>query len=207
MGKKRGLYQGPIRNVEIKKKRFKETIKKIFKERAFSDLTVNAVSYKAGISKSLLYRYFGNLNNLLSQLMEENDFSAILEEKLAEEKVLGQQQDSNHFADMLRYLLSSPVSSGLVAWELSSQNRSIYDNLKKREEILQQLFLEKEELKNSNVDVQAIYTILFSSINYLSAYSFMHEVPINGIRADLEPERIISAIQFILNQVKKVGAE
>ncbi len=201
MGNKRGQYQGPIRNVEAKKKRFKDTIKKIVKERAFSELTVNSVSYKAGISKNLLYRYFGNLSNLLGILMEENDYSAMLEEKFSASKTLNKNDSSKLFADILEYMLSSPVSSGLVAWELTSQNRSIFENLKKREEIVQQLFPYQGNSENSTIDIQAIYTILLSSINYLAAYSFMHEVPINGIRVDLEPGRIIDAIQFILNQV------
>lgn len=72
--KKRKPYSSSLRNVEEKKKRFKQAVGKILVCKGFNGLDINKISLEAWISKNLLYRYFGSYKNLIEQYGTEIDF-------------------------------------------------------------------------------------------------------------------------------------
>ncbi len=201
MIKKRGSYNGQIRNVKEKKKRFKETVGKIFTSRNFAELGVNKVANKSGISKSLLYRYFGNFNNLVEQFLLEHDYWSNVDQELSPKSEKQREEVKDIFNGLFDYLVNKPEGSGLVAWELVEQNRPIFNMLKRRESVGDSFFSRTDDNFGKEIDFRAISAILIGGIYYLSAYGFQQEVPFFGLEVDKEGNRIMDAIDFLLDKV------
>ena len=195
-------YNGESRNVSRKKKVFKATIYKIFEERKFNELSVNKVAARSGISKNLIYRYFGTLRNLIDQFIHEVDYWYHLDpltvESIAEQKNRMKQT----FRSLYQYLLVHPDMCGLVIWELCENNRSTTEMLKRREQVSEGYFEDTDKLFGEILDFRAVSAILFAGIYHLSAYSSIQKVSFCGINTSEAQgqERILKAMDTILDK-------
>jgi len=55
-------------------KRLLDTIGKMIAERGFKKIGINAVSAQSGVSKVLIYRYFGSIEGLIIAYIRQYDF-------------------------------------------------------------------------------------------------------------------------------------
>ena len=65
-----------LRNRKATEQRLLSAIQELIEESGFEKLGINAVASKAGVSKMLIYRYFGSLDGLVAAYIER--FSNIL---------------------------------------------------------------------------------------------------------------------------------
>ena len=63
-----------MKNKENTKRRLLDAVGDIIKKNGTGGLGVNKVAQKAGVSKILIYRYFGNLEQLIQAYLLEKDF-------------------------------------------------------------------------------------------------------------------------------------
>ena len=63
-----------MKNKENTKRKLIEAVGAIIKSEGFNKLGVNKVAKAAGVSKMLIYRYFGGLEQLRKAYISENDF-------------------------------------------------------------------------------------------------------------------------------------
>lgn len=65
-----------MKNKENTKKKLLEAVGNIMKDKGAAGLGVNKVAKKAGVSKMLIYRYFGSYETLIQTYIQEKDFWA-----------------------------------------------------------------------------------------------------------------------------------
>lgn len=62
------------RDREATERRLVETIGEMIREGGFEKIGVNAVAERAGVSKILIYRYFGSVDGLVAAYVRQHDF-------------------------------------------------------------------------------------------------------------------------------------
>jgi AcrR family transcriptional regulator len=63
-----------MKNKEVTKRKLLDAVGSIIKTKGFGGLGVNKVAKAAGVSKILIYRYFGTYNQLIITYVREKDF-------------------------------------------------------------------------------------------------------------------------------------
>lgn len=66
--------ENKVKNKENTKRKMLDAVESIIKKEGFSGLGVNKVARVSGVSKILIYRYFGNFEKLLKAYVIEKDF-------------------------------------------------------------------------------------------------------------------------------------
>jgi len=145
----------------------------IIAEKGFKGLRISQISHLAGVDRKLVYRYFGNLDNLIEAYVTENDYWMLFASQL---KALSGNVDSADgrrlIADILqqlfKFFLEEPESQDLILMELTGTNplmRSIHNA---RESIGQDFFHRTDQFfQNSPVNFRAISALLVGGIYYI----------------------------------------
>lgn len=201
MSNRKKSYVGATRNVEEKKRRFLQAVGKIFRNKSHKSLGVNKVSSEAGISKSLLYRYFGNLRNLVELYSEEVDFWLTFEDLHSSSQTDKRQLFKQALSEQFKYVQASPEMQQLVLWELFEANYNTSTLLKKREKVVENHLLEMDGLLQSEVDFRAVLAILIAGMYHLGTFSSVQKVPFCGIDLSSEKgcDRILEAVTFLID--------
>lgn len=202
----------------MKKKstRRKATEKKIMKaaealliEEGFTGLGINAIARQAGVSKELIYRYFGSVPELILELMKDYDYwarwdpSSDVHPASIEEESL-QNILNAMLIEHLNYLHEQPHVKEIRRWELVSKNEITVQLGAAREKAGQQ-FLEDLDPK-SDVDVPAVAAILQSGLIYLVLRSTTLETFFGvNLRTKKGWDRIEKAIKVITAKVFDEG--
>ena len=66
-----------------------DAVQALVEENGFEGLGVNAVATKAGVSKMLIYRYFGSLDELIAAYIQQHDFWINFNQELPDKEHLG----------------------------------------------------------------------------------------------------------------------
>jgi AcrR family transcriptional regulator len=191
-------------------KRRTETEKKIvdamreqLSENGFREIGINAVARRAGVSKELIYRYFGSVEAILERMMREQDFWPSL-------RWLNQLSDDGDkhtpVANMIlrqgRFLRENDVLREIRNWELVDKNDVTAKLADERERASLQF------LRDYDIDPEDCRTpqiaLLFAGMLYLTlrsntADSFM------GIRLDSDDgwDRLNEAVNRSVEQMFK----
>ena len=109
------------RDREATEKRLIDTIGQMVAEQGFEKIGINAVAAQSGVSKILIYRYFGSVEGLLAAYIRKHDFwlnfplETPTKEKLpAFVKMM--------FKSQIEQLRNNPTLKMLYRWELSCNN-------------------------------------------------------------------------------------
>ncbi|RAJ29623.1 TetR family transcriptional regulator [Pedobacter cryoconitis] len=126
----------PMKNKENTKRKLLDAVGVILKKDGFGGLGVNKVAKLAGVSKILIYRYFGDFNELVKSCVVENDFwtNNLTEPAASKDTTLSMQQSINmvlkerfnYFYDhcqMQAALLNDTSDYNIVIKKRSGSNR------------------------------------------------------------------------------------
>ena len=161
-----------MKDKEQTKRRLIEAVGEIIKSDGYNALGVNAIAKRAGVSKKLIYRYFGNVNYLIEAYVIENDYWMAFSDKVRE--MIDQNSYSNSqplITDILqnqfKFFFSELEMQSLILWEISEESplmRSIHN----ARESMGQKFLELTDshFKDTNVNFRAIAALLVGGIYY-----------------------------------------
>lgn len=156
-----------LRNRKATEQRLLSAIQELIEESGFEKLGINAVASKAGVSKMLIYRYFGSLDGLVAAYIEQYVFGIILS-RIYRIGGIGEfyKRDVS---------LSIACSYGnytlrrLYRWELMSGNKFIKDLRRQREDKGVWLIEAVSRLSGHPCrEVAVIATLLSASISYLA---------------------------------------
>ncbi len=176
-------------------------VDRIIKREGFTALGINAIAKEAGVSKVLIYRYFGDFDGLIRRWTESTSYwnEQILKVNLNQsppemvESVLkgytrSLRQDITR-REMLRWLLAEDTKTGRLVMEKMEQN-----GLELTE------FFEQHVSKEG--DIKALFALLTAGISYLSLMEDRAEF-FNGIdiRSDEGWERLNRMVALILNRI------
>ena len=99
-------------------------IGQMIEENGFEKIGINAVAAKSGVSKILIYRYFGSIDGLITAFIRKNDFWLNFPNKFPEKDEIPAFL-KNVFHKMVIQLRTNSVLRRLYRWELSSNNNII----------------------------------------------------------------------------------
>lgn len=193
---------GNERDRETTEKRLLETVGQMVADDGFEKIGINAVSAKSGVSKILIYRYFGSLDGLIFAYMRKHDFWLNLSMECPE----GEQLLPFVKAMFRRYieqLRTDPVLRKLFRWELTCNNELIAQLREMREKSgLEMIRQVSQRTGHTPQDDAVVATLITASATYLAMLSDTCGV-FNGIdlSSDSGWETITRGVDSILDKL------
>lgn len=145
-----------------------EAVASIVESDGFEKLGINTIALKANVSKMLIYRYYGGLEELVARFIMQKDYWANTDTLILNPHSVGDSIKSM-FRNQIEQLRNDVTLRRLCRWELSCHNASIDRLRDKREENGCNLIKVVSRLTGcSNSEVASLASILSASISYLT---------------------------------------
>lgn len=188
--------------------RILQALSEIISTQGFEKVGVNAVAKQAGVSKMLLYRYFGGMDELIAAYILKGDYwinvSSVDCEK--EAHCAGSMTEAgayikNVFRTQIAQLRGDITLRKMYRWELTSQHPVTRQLREKREESGYRLVEFVAHLTRTEVqEVAALATLLSASISYLTLLEEVAPV-YNGIpiQSNQGWEQIAQGIDLVID--------
>lgn len=155
------------RDRETTERRLLDTIGQMINESGFEKIGINAVANQSGVSKILIYRYFGSVEGLMAAYIRQHDFWINFPQELPDRNQL-RAFLKNMFKEQIEQLRSNPTLKRLYRWELSSDNEMIVKLREQREKAGMQRLAKISELTGyPQEELAPLATLLTASITYL----------------------------------------
>ncbi|MDY6205693.1 MAG: TetR/AcrR family transcriptional regulator [Prevotella sp.] len=189
-----------MKDRELTEKKILEAVGNIIENDGFESIGVNAIAQKAGISKMLIYRYFGGVDELVAQYLLRKDYWANTDIGIIKPYDIGGSL-KRLFREQIIRLRSDITLKRLHRWELSTENESIRRLREMREHNGRNLVKIISQLTNvQNSEVASLASIISASISYLVLMEEQNPI-YNGI--DLQSnegwEQIVKGIDLIID--------
>lgn len=156
-----------MKNRELTEKKIIDAVERIIENQGFEKLGINAVASEAGVSKMLIYRYFGGLYELLAHYLMQKDYWANTDTTILEQANVGE-SIKNMFRKQIKQMRNDIMLKRLCRWELTADNDNIRTLQDRRERNGRDLIQMVARLTGcSNTEVASLATILSASISYL----------------------------------------
>jgi AcrR family transcriptional regulator len=182
-------------------KKLKDAIERVLLSNGYKALGVNRIAKEAGVSKILIYRYFGNLEGLIKSYVEEKNYWI----KLDKNQSLNLQNMSfkeletisaNLFIGQLKELRENPAMLEIIRWQLMEKNPVVDDICKIIEARgVNTMKMFQKYLPEIELDIPVLIALLLGGIYEMALRSRNEEI-FNTIDLQKEEswERIENAI-------------
>lgn len=184
----RKVTDGPVRNKERTKANLITALGKILKKDGFSGLSITRVAEEAKVDRRLIYDYFGGLEGMVKEYLNNNDYWKINPEDIGDMveackadsgKALAYSVLENQFDS----LINNKEMRWIITWGLSEKLPILKELDLKREnigdEVLSAVF--DKHFHASDKNFRALYAILMGGVYYLTLHAKMQENPFCGI--------------------------
>lgn len=189
-----------MRNREQTAQRILEAVGSIIENQGFEKVGINAIAAEAGVSKMLIYRYFGGLEELVTQYLLQKDYWANTDIDDINREAVGESIKSM-FCRQIEQLRNDVTLRRLYRWELYSNNVNIQQLRDKREENGCNIIRMVSALTGcSDTKVAALASILSASISYLALMEDQCQT-YNGIclQTDEGWNQLVQGIEMIID--------
>lgn len=189
-----------LKDRELTEMKILNAVGDIIVNEGFEKVGVNAVAQKAGISKMLIYRYFGGLDELITKYILQKDYwiNITADPTKSSNMSLSIKQ---MFREQIVQLRKDITLKRLYRWELSTNNPITSQLREKREENGCQLIRVISKLTHAQEkEVASLASILSASISYLALLEELNPT-YNGIdlQSDIGWEQIAQGIDLIVD--------
>lgn len=156
-----------MKNREQTEEKILEAVGSIIENQGFEKVGINAIATEAGVSKMLIYRYFGGGEELIAQYLIQKDYWANTDAAMIYPEAVGDSIKSM-FRRQVEQLRNDITLRRLYRWELSTNNQNIRQLRNRREENGCRLIKMVSALTGCpDAQVAALASILSASISYL----------------------------------------
>lgn len=189
------------RDREATERRLLESVGGIIRDEGFEKIGVNAVAARSGVSKILIYRYFGSLEGLLAAYIRQHDFWINFVPEIPDKEQLPAFL-KQMFRDQIVQLRCDPTLKRLYRWELSSDNPMIVQLREQRERIGVECIRQVcERTGFPEAEIASLASFLTASVTYLVMLAEFCPV-YNGIRIDTDSgwEQIDKGIDLLVDK-------
>lgn len=162
-----------------------EAVSTIITEEGFSKIGINKIAKTAGCDKVLIYRYFGDLDGLITTWAKKHDFyiqayDAFINRVENVSQVNLREITKEILLAQLHFTKESKMHQELLLWELSGglKFKAIRDLREENGHKLQKMLELKANIKDLNISMYI--TLLVASINYI-VLSTLEYPQFNGI--------------------------
>ena len=169
-----------MKDREITEQKILDAVGSMIETDGFESLGINAVAQKAGVSKMLIYRYFGGMDQLIAKYILQHDYWVNTELPLHDISGVGACL-KQMFREQIATLRSNMVLKRLHRWELTAYNEVVRLLRERRETNGCELVRVVSRLtKSPYAEVAAMATLLSAAISYLTLIEEQNKV-YNGI--------------------------
>ncbi len=190
------------RDRQATERRLLKTVGEMIAENGFEKIGINAVANCSGVSKVLIYRYFGSIEGLMAAYIRQHDFWINFSLELPDRSQLPLFLKTM-FRRQIEQLRSNPVLKRLYRWELSSENEMIVKIREQRERTGLKLIEKVSRLTGfPEKEIAVMASILTASITYLVMLEEFCPV-YNGIALDGDSgwEQINEGIETLIDKI------
>ncbi len=180
-----------MKNRTETEQRLIDAVTSVMVESGISGIGVNRVAEKAGCSKMLIYRYFGDFDGLIQRWAEDNNYwikkVGGMDELLKNRMSLQQKRETaiSVLTDQIDEIRSSAVMRELLRWQISSGNKICKKIMEKAEEQGLMLTNALAEGTSTEIDIHATIAVITSGIYYLALQADYAPV-YNGVSLETE---------------------
>ena len=157
-----------MKNREQTEEKILEAVGSIIENQGFEKVGINAIATEAGVSKMLIYRYFGGVEELIAQYLIQKDYWANTDAAIINPEAVGDSIKSM-FRRQVEQLRNDITLRRLYRWELFTDNQNIRQLRNRREENGCRLIKMVSALTGCpDAQVAVLASILSASISYLA---------------------------------------
>ena len=173
--------------MELKKSEVQliEAVSTIIAEEGFSKIGINKIARTAGCDKVLIYRYFGNLDGLITAWAKKHDFyiqayDTFINRMETVNRTNLKEITKEVLLAQLHFTKGDKMYQELLLWELSGglKFKAIRDLREENGHKLQKMLEQKADIVDLNISMYI--TLLIASINYM-VLSTLEYPKLNGI--------------------------
>lgn len=189
-----------MKDRELTERKILDAVGSIIASDGFESVGINVVAQRAGVSKMLIYRYFGGLNGLLSKYLLQKGFWVNTNMNIEKSSDISGSL-KQLFREQIRQLRNDIILQRLHRWELSTENQAIRLLREKREQNGNELIRSVSELTHSSsAEIASLASIISAAISYLVLMENQNPV-YNGIdlHNDRGWEQIVGGIDLIID--------
>lgn len=205
--KPRKTHSGPIRDKSRTKSNLVEAVGKVIQKKGYTALNGPNIAKEAGVDKKLIWTYFGSIDNLVEEYLQQKDFW-----RIAEKKVVKQLRDSLQeiteediytlLESQLTSLLHDELLRKIIHWELEGEHKTLRKIADQREEFALKIFNSiTPKYSDSDRDIEANLALQIGGLYYLALHAKANGSTFCGIDINEKSgeERILNALKDILN--------
>ncbi|WDF55821.1 TetR/AcrR family transcriptional regulator [Mucilaginibacter sp. KACC 22063] len=184
-----------------------EAVGSVIKKKGYKGLTARIIAREADVTTSLIFKYFGTMDKLISIYIAEKDYWMSSKTQLS--KMLEKMHKKRGLQEMLVYVLEKQFDyfyrdeemQQLILWEIT-EKCSIMDDIGGiRESLAREFFNHTDPIfEGSGVSFKAVAALLVSGIYYLVLHTRTNHSTLCGINIHSEADRaeIIRTIRQVL---------
>ena len=209
--KSRKRTSGKLRDKERTKVKMIQAVGKVLLKKGYTGLNASSIAKEAGIDKSLVWTYFGSLDNLVEEYIAQRDFwkykaADSINNMLTFKDGIKAEYMSGLLQFQFQSLLDDEILQRIMLWGISEKKDFLRHISDERELIGEEVFkIVDPQFKDSNIDIRGILAILVAGIYYLVLHGKTNGSLFCGIdlnTADGE-DRIKESISQIISMAYK----
>lgn len=169
----RKTYQGEKNNKSRTMNKLIQAVGIVLKNKGYTGLTVSNITAEAGVDRKLVSVYFGSVNNLIETYIKGKNYWDTINESAINLLTTAPETSTrlileNLLLTQLEHFTNDEEMQKIVLWQISENTELMAHVTANREEIYPLLFPKADqELKDQQVDLRAISSILVAGIYYL----------------------------------------
>lgn len=169
----RKTYQGEKNNKSRTMTKLIHAVGHVLEQKGYTGLTIANIATAAGVDRKLISVYFGDVQNLIGIYIKDKDYwaasSACAMKSLTEATETSSRQClEDLLLNQLEHLSTNEEMQKVILWQISQNLEMMEHVTQTREQINTLCFSTADrELKDKNVDLRAIASLLFAGIYYL----------------------------------------
>lgn len=203
--KSRKRTSGKLRDKERTKVKMVQAVGKVLLKKGYTGLNASAIAKEAGIDKSLVWTYFGSLDNLVEEYIAQRDFwkykaADSINNMLTFKDGIKDKDMSGLLQFQFQSLLDDEILQRIMLWGISEKKDFLRHLSDERELIGEEVFkIIDPQFKNSDIDIRGILAILVAGIYYLVLHgktngSLFCGIDLNTANGELRIKESISQI-------------
>lgn len=205
--KKRKRTSGIIRDKDRTKIKMIQAVGKVLSKKGYTGLNASSIAKEAGVDKSLVWTYFGGIDNLVEHYIAQRDFLTTVGKDDINSMVNMPQEISLNdiyaiFHNQLDALLDDKIMQKIIQWEIC-ESKPFLRNIADMRETLGEMFFKSIEPKfnSTSNDLRAILAIIVAGNYYLALHGRVNGSLFCGIdiNTDEGRQRIKNGISQIIS--------
>ena len=171
--KSRKRTSGKLRDKERTKVKMIQAVGKVLLKKGYTGLNASAIAKEAGIDKSLVWTYFGSLDNLVEEYIAQRDFwkykaADSINNMLTFKDGIKEEYMSGLLQFQFQALLDDEILQRIMLWGISEKKDFLRHLSDERELIGEEIFkIVDPQFKNSDIDIRGILAIIVAGVYYL----------------------------------------